>query len=97
MDEIKKKAYRNLLYRVLLDIRSICWNTMHAELSESKRKIEHLADWVHNLAAFSATDFEGFDEEKFWNQHHPELDVRVYTYAINTQIGEEMEANSCGL
>jgi hypothetical protein len=89
MDEIKKQAYRNLLYHVLLDIRSICWNTSSA--FESRKKIELLADWVHNLAAFSAKDFEGFDEEKFWNRHHPELDVKNYVYAVNTQINVEMK------
>lgn len=31
-----------------------------------------LADSVHNLAWFSARDFEGFDEERFWKQRNAE-------------------------
>jgi len=27
-----------------------------------------IADWLHNLALFSAIDFEGFDESAFWTR-----------------------------
>jgi hypothetical protein len=27
-----------------------------------------IADWLHNLAMFSARDFRGFDEQLFWKE-----------------------------
>jgi len=28
-----------------------------------------IANWMHNMASFSATGFEGFDEARFWDHY----------------------------
>jgi hypothetical protein len=74
----EKYAYRHLLYLVLLEIRSCCWDKGSPEETS---KCLALADWVHNLAQFSAIEFRGFDPDVFWREHtwfcerHPELQI----------------------
>lgn len=76
MDKAKKYAYRYLIYHGALCIRPVAsiglrwwerWNLMYwfREL-DSIRIAGGTADWLHNLALFSAIDFEGFDESSFW-------------------------------
>jgi hypothetical protein len=62
----------------MLEIRPIAWfrfnwlrNLNPWKWKSLKEQAQHaglLADWMHNLAMFSALDFEGFDEELFWNE-----------------------------
>jgi hypothetical protein len=77
MDEGRKNAYRNLLYRAMIDIRVLCQSTSAASCNalEWYRQYHRsliagaLADWLHNLAMYAARDFEGFDEELFWKAY----------------------------
>lgn len=76
MDAAQKYAYRYLLYQGTLCIRPLAyvglkwWERLKLvywlrEL-DRVRSAGYLADWLHNLALFSATDFDGFDEDVFW-------------------------------
>jgi hypothetical protein len=90
MDEHRKAAYRYLLYQALLEIRPLGWLRVplwplhwRRELRRIRRAGE-VADWFHNLAMFSALDFERFDEAWFWREldqrdkRHPEYDLQAY-------------------
>jgi hypothetical protein len=77
MDAAQKYAYRYLIYNGMLRIRPIAgvgerwwqrWNLFYW-LRERKRirSAGEVADWLHNLALFSAIDFSGFDEDIFWS------------------------------
>ena len=72
MEAQRKHAYRYLLYWAMLDIRPIAWtrpgwNPLHWHRHrEQIRRAGDLAEWLHNLAQFSALEFERFDEEWFW-------------------------------
>ena len=82
MDERRKRAYRDLLYWAMLDLRS---HGVTSPYSRPRwwsapfwlrvlRRLQHtmlVADWLHNLAFFSSVDFEAFDEACFWR----ELDI----------------------
>ncbi len=84
MNEQRKRAYRWLLYRAMLNIRLIqwagggwwqrlnplCWWSN----SRRVRVAGAVADWLHNLALYSALDFERFDEEWFWQDYQRLLD-----------------------
>lgn len=81
MTNSDKYAYRRLLYRALVEIRAICLNdtTEQRDSREGVEQCRALADWTHNLALFSASDFEGFNPDIFWREHgriceaHPQL------------------------
>jgi hypothetical protein len=76
MDEQRKRAYRRLLYNAMLNIRPIgwsapswrCWRSWFYAPAWHRRVLiaGATADWLHNLAMFSAADFQGFDEHWFW-------------------------------
>ena len=77
MDEHKKYAYRYLLYWAMLDIRPIRWMPHRGQWFSPffwRRHIRHvralgdLAEWLHNMAAFSKRDFAGFEEQRFWDE-----------------------------
>lgn len=71
MQEQRKYAYRYLLYRAMLDIRTIQWLGWRSWRvwippfrRREVRRIQYagaVADWLHNLAFFSARDFQGFE------------------------------------
>jgi hypothetical protein len=77
LSEAEKKAYRNLLYWAMLDIRMLCqsrnleshnpfvWRRQYL----NSRAAGALADWLHNLAQHAATDFNRFDTEWFWREY----------------------------
>jgi len=79
MDEHRNYAYRYLLYWAMLETRSLEWfprrgwhilNPLYWRREFRRiRRIGALADWLHNLAAFSGSDFDGFDEQWFWRDH----------------------------
>jgi hypothetical protein len=65
MDEQRKRAYRNLLYWAMLDLRSHTpvspytllhwWNPrIWLRCVAQLRRTVIIADWLHNLAMFSA-------------------------------------------
>ncbi|MEQ8789522.1 MAG: hypothetical protein RIC55_24725 [Pirellulaceae bacterium] len=77
MDDQRKNAYRYLLYWAMLDIRLVAWIRLPwwnpFAWRQTWRRIHYagsVADWLHNLAFFASTEFEGFDEEWFWNELH---------------------------
>ncbi len=77
LTDAEKKAYRNLLYWAMLDIRILCqsrgrerhnpfvWRRQYLQ----GRMAGALADWLHNLAQHAATDFDRFDTEWFWREY----------------------------
>ncbi|MBM3979770.1 MAG: hypothetical protein FJ304_05720 [Planctomycetes bacterium] len=79
MNDQRKRAYRSLLYYALIDIRLVYWaaeaepptkGPSQSQLAASRiQRVGVIADWLHNLASFSANDFDGFDEEYFWDEH----------------------------
>jgi hypothetical protein len=80
MDENRKRAYRDLLYFAMLDLRRHTavspytylqwWNPkIWTNAVRRLRMTMIIADWMHNLAMFSAHDFREFDEERFWRQY----------------------------
>ena len=74
MDDLRKAAYRNLLYRAMLDIRPIAWMDFRNPLCwrhnlARVRAAGEIANWLHNLASFAASDFDHFSEEWFWRDY----------------------------
>lgn len=110
MDSLRKSTYRYLLYRALLDIRRLAWLPAEALQSMNSRDWESdalrirsagaIADWLHNLAMFSATDFKGFDESRFWrelqemDQRHPEYELLRYQGAFEAHLAESQRPSS---
>ncbi len=104
MDGTRKQAYRYLLYWAMLDIRPIAWirldtrqmlNPWHwRQVARLRRRAGVIADWLHNLALFSALDFEGFDEEWFWreleafNRRNPEYGLMHYRERFERHLAE---------
>jgi hypothetical protein len=84
VDERRKHAYRWLLYWAMLDIRPLryigtrwrqrlnpfCWRSQ----SRQVRVAGAIAEWLHNLAIYSALDFAQFDEDRFWRDYQWMLD-----------------------
>jgi hypothetical protein len=72
-----KGAYRHLLYWAMLDIRQLNQPRKPVSLNplewkrgyEAGRMAGIIADWLHNLAYYSARDFVGFDEVWFWKEY----------------------------
>lgn len=99
MQANRKRTYRYLLYRAMLDIRPIAWtrlgwNPFHwSSRRKQIRRAGDLANWLHNLAQFSANEFERFDEEWFWRDsewirsRHPDCGLERYRDRF-TQLAE---------
>jgi hypothetical protein len=77
MDQHRKYAYRYLLYWAMLDIRPIRWQPYKTQWISPSFWVQHirhvrelgeLAEWLHNMAAFSCRDFIGFNEQRFWKE-----------------------------
>jgi len=78
MDQHRKYACRYLLYWAMLDIRPIRWPPrgmrqicpfFWIQHLRSLRQRGQLAEWLHNMAAFSCRDFADFDEQHFWGEY----------------------------
>lgn len=73
MDADRQEAYRHLLYAACNELRwgrtdSIGWNIFSWKRAASRLCVNQaIADSFHNLAFFSIHNFEGFDEQVFWN------------------------------
>lgn len=82
MDGQRKIAYRSMLYWAMLDIRQVqwlgdrgwrAWSPIHwRRKARMVQRAGAIADWLHNLAMYSAHDFQGFDEEWFWREFESE-------------------------
>jgi hypothetical protein len=72
MDSKRQEAYRHLLYTVLLRLRSghrdvVWWSPASWRRTALEFRLnKQIADCFHNLAFFSAHNFEHFDEARFW-------------------------------
>ena len=102
MSQHRKHAYRYLLYYAMLDIRSLAWswprgwrlwNPLFWRREAGRvRQASALADWLHNLALFSALDFEHFDEDRFWadfrhfHERYPEFGLARYEKLFNDRL-----------
>jgi hypothetical protein len=77
LSESERIAYRSLLYDAMLDIRNLCqprgresWNPLvWRRLYLQGRVAGAIADWLHNLAQYAATDFSSFDTDWFWCEY----------------------------
>ena len=78
MEDERNAAYRFLLYWATLDTRLLAWPPSRREwwnplfwrrYIRRVRCMGELAEWLHNLAAFSMEEFTGFDEARFWHWH----------------------------
>ncbi|MCB2407157.1 hypothetical protein [Hymenobacter lucidus] len=77
MNETRKKLFRELLYWGMVDIRLATaphqgfWlNPLTLQRRRLQLQLAHeIAEWLHNLAQFSASEFENFDESRFWEDY----------------------------
>jgi hypothetical protein len=94
VEEQRKIAYRYLLYWAMVDIRPLqwlgwrgwrAWSPIHWQ--RDTRRVQcagAIADWLHNLARYSAHNFQGFIEEWFWRDfetvrsRYPEFGLEHY-------------------
>jgi hypothetical protein len=100
----RKAAYRHLLYAAMLDIRGIggrglgyrWWRRplRWPSLVRAARRAGDVADWLHNLAFFTAHDLVGFSEEWFWREYEqfcrrdPDFDRWGYKDRFDRMIAE---------
>lgn len=76
VEEQRKLAYRHLIYWAMLNIRPLEWLGRRGWRSWSpvywrreSRRVQcagAVANWLHNLALYSALNFQRFDEARFW-------------------------------
>jgi hypothetical protein len=72
MSPNRKYAYRYLLYMAVVQARNFGSQAAHKNLLQVPQRLQaaenafHCNETVHNLAYYSALDFVGFDEERFW-------------------------------
>lgn len=92
VDDIRKKAYRHLLYVAMLSTRTYCQSHGAKSLNPftwykayiHSRYAGATADWLHNLAEYSCRDFQNFNEKEFWldcerkAKHHPKSNILEY-------------------
>ena len=103
MDERRKNAYRHLLYLGLLHISPLAcpkrfqgWRILNpfywGRCFRQVRFAGHLADWLQDVASFSARDFEGFDEALFWQEfeyfpsNYPDYQPERYRLAFEEHL-----------
>jgi hypothetical protein len=75
MEPLKQQAYRHLIYVSMLDMRASppkplwhWWSLRRwTEIYQDSCRAKKLADCFHNLAYYSVRDFEGFEEQRFWD------------------------------
>ncbi|RYU84298.1 hypothetical protein [Hymenobacter persicinus] len=84
MENLRKAAYRGILYNFLVGIRCAPVALTDAEEARAIRIGRHagpVAYLLHNLALASVQDFVGFDEDAFWrsveafNNRNPSIAV----------------------
>ncbi|MBT9391919.1 hypothetical protein KLP40_01980 [Hymenobacter sp. NST-14] len=76
MNDKRKQLYRELLYWAMVDIRQHSYpgsflSDLRYRRSNRKRLLftHAVAQWLHNLAMYSAIDFKGFQEDWFWKEY----------------------------
>jgi hypothetical protein len=104
MVERQQRAYRYLLYHAMLEIRPLAWRRLTRLLPLNRRAFQdtarriryagELADCLHNLALFSALDFNRFEEDWFWRQvqgladRYPDFEVSRYRRIFEQFLAE---------
>lgn len=106
MDDNRKRAYRWILYQALLDIRPLQWlePRWYARINpfywhryrQAVRRAGAIANWLHNLALYSAIDFEHFDEERFWTDYRSTLGRYSGTCVAHYRAAFERELTIAG-
>ena len=112
MDERRKHAYRYLLYWAMLEIRLLgglgwgwlrAWNPFYwRQQGRRIRCAGAIADWLHNLALFSALNFQGFNEEWFWRELesfralYPEFRLERYRTLFDQRVSAAPEREGAG-
>ena len=83
MDNVRKAAYRGIIYNFLLSIRSVPMPlTDDKQAMKLGRFAGPVAYQLHNLALASVNDFVGFDDAQFWksvelfNCHNPDTQIK---------------------
>ena len=107
MEPQRQKAYRYLLYQGMLEIRPIAWMPLGflnpwnwKQITRQVRQAGFTADWLHNLALFSAIDFELFDETRFWNEfrrlrdRHPKSQLMRYEEVFERELADTEHLDS---
>jgi hypothetical protein len=99
LSDVEKYAYRYLLYAALLDIRGIGYARSADTSSAIATPYLLLAEWLHNLALFSARDFANFSPEIFWREYEvlvrPHLgQVRCYREIFLSTLPSPPSANA---
>jgi len=105
LDQRRKSAYRYLLYWAMLEIRPLGWlnwgwyrewNPLYWRREGRRiRCAGAIADWLHNLALFSATDFEQFNEDWFWQglesvkSQYPEFGLERYRNLFEQRLSAD--------
>lgn len=79
MDTNRQNAYRYILYWAMIDIRYLAGQSygflywLNPQLIRRERRnalhAAAIADWMHNLAQYSAIGFDEFDESEFWDYY----------------------------
>ena len=101
MDDATKNAYRYLLYWSILEIRQVAWMRFRwwrplrwRRNFQYMRYAGDIADWLHNLAAYSSLDFAGFREDWFWSEYerlkerYGITEAGVYREAFQKRLSE---------
>ncbi|MEW9700763.1 hypothetical protein [Paenibacillus sp. SI8] len=84
MNELKKQAYKMLIYLAFLDIKNS--GSFNQENSYRNVRIAHA---FHNLAESLVVDLKDFNEENFWNtieSLEKQFDLYNYRKAFNDAI-----------
>ncbi len=86
----------------MLDIRNKCQPRRKESLNpfewhrqyRQSRAAGAVADWLHNLAIYSANGFQTFDEQWFWKEYEglsadfPQTDFKHYRHAYERRFTE---------
>jgi len=97
VDFNRQSAYRYLLYQAMLEIRLLQfeaepWRLLWYSIWRPEwgwRRVRYageLAEWMHNLAAFVAEGFKGFDEGYFWAQGYRLAQQYPYIHAYKCKF-----------
>lgn len=112
VDTARKKAYRYVLYWALLECRRVRWIAWSwkeklnplcwGRIARNVRAAGGLCEWLHNLALFSALDFDRFDEDRFWadyellRKHHGKEWLTDYREFFAQRLGEFSAGDAMG-
>ena len=103
MNEIRKNAYRYLLYQFLIEIRTVPIppNTQESSATYNESLAKHhyyagaVAYQLHNFALASANNFKDFSEAHFWaglehfSESNPEIPIHArYRKVFERRLAE---------